>query len=323
MPKERITSKIQKILLQGNYGFDVYIAMKTADNPIKKFILDEGKPQAQDGFKIRIRDSISTVICEKYMSEESQYGTTETVADNQHKFYVIKQEEDYQPFEYLNTPDENITVFSAEENANADAILFKITKYIDDQLHVLWAYQKIRPASIPNKKKAHFQLRAKSGRPDVFEEMTDQMFMITKSIDLLVMDNEIITEEINFMESHFGFETFVRDRGMKIADRIEDLHLISNVEKVREYVQRRNKRYAKKMMQISKFPIIDMGPDELLSRIQVVPRWQGVFEIEENEINLRTYTDVENLIDLFTERYTRSLILEEQEYDTDVKTVAL
>lgn len=35
MPKERITSKIKNVTLQGTYGFDVYIAMKTTDNPIK------------------------------------------------------------------------------------------------------------------------------------------------------------------------------------------------------------------------------------------------------------------------------------------------
>lgn len=71
MPKERITSKIKNVILQGTYGFDVYIAMKTTDNPIKKFILEEGKPETQDGFKKRIRDSIVSTIEEKYLSEES------------------------------------------------------------------------------------------------------------------------------------------------------------------------------------------------------------------------------------------------------------
>lgn len=185
----------------------------------------------------------------------------------------------------------------------------------------MWAYQKIRPAAIPNKKKSYFQLRAKSGRPDIFEEMTDQMFMITKKIDLLILDNEIITQETSLIEKHFGFETFIRGRGMKIADKIENIHLVNNVNKIREYVKRPNKRYAKKMMQISNFPIIDVKKEELLKRIQIVPRWQGKFEISENGITLRTFADVENLIDLFTERYTKSLIIDDQEYDTDVKTV--
>ncbi|WP_144094712.1 Kiwa anti-phage protein KwaB-like domain-containing protein [Blautia luti] len=43
---------------------------------------------------------------------------------------------------------------------------------------------------------------------------------------------------------------------MKIADKIENINLINNVDKIREYVERSNIRYAKKMMQISNFPII-------------------------------------------------------------------
>ena len=118
MPKERITSKIKNVILQGTYGFDVYIAMKTTDNPIKKFILEEGKPETQDGFKKRIRDSIVSTIEEKYLSEESQYAQVETIADDQHKYYVIAQDKEYYPFKYLGTLDEKIPSFTAEENAD-------------------------------------------------------------------------------------------------------------------------------------------------------------------------------------------------------------
>ncbi|WP_420313834.1 Kiwa anti-phage protein KwaB-like domain-containing protein [Blautia luti] len=54
-----------------------------------------------------------------------------------------------------------------------------------------------------------------------------------------------------------------------------------------------------------------MKKEELLKRIQIVPRWQGKFEIREDGITLRTFADVENLIDLFTERYTKSLIIDD------------
>lgn len=72
MPKERITSKIKNVILQGTYGFDVYIAMKTTDNPIKKFILEEGKPETQDGFKSGsvtvLFQQLKKNICQKKVS---------------------------------------------------------------------------------------------------------------------------------------------------------------------------------------------------------------------------------------------------------------
>ena len=51
-----------------------------------------------------------------------------------------------------------------------------------------------------------------------------------------------------------------------------------------------------------------------------LPRWQGKFEIDETDhtIKLKNYGQVENLIDLLDERYTRSDVTDE-EYDTRAK----
>ena len=53
MPKARITREIQKII-SGNYEFQAYVMLK-CDQPIKKFILDEGNPiRDHGGFKRKI-----------------------------------------------------------------------------------------------------------------------------------------------------------------------------------------------------------------------------------------------------------------------------
>lgn len=76
------------------------------------------------------------------------------------------------------------------------------------------------------------------------------------------------------------------------------------------------------MMRIKNYHVIEKSADELIEKLNNVERWKGVFDIQEgNKINLRTYKDVENLIDLFDERYTFSLITND-EFDTDVKELA-
>ena len=141
MPKERLVTKIQKIL-QDRFGFDVYIAMKNDEEAIKRFVLYEGNPGSDNGFKGRIRNSIVDTIQKKFLSDDSEYAMAESIADNQHKFYVIEQDELYKPFDFLTVPDENIINFSLKDKDKADAVLFKFSKYIDDQLVVLWAYTK-------------------------------------------------------------------------------------------------------------------------------------------------------------------------------------
>lgn len=93
------------------------------------------------------------------------------------------------------------------------------------------------------------------------------------------------------------------------------------VYKLQEYIQRPNKKYAKKMMQIHKFPVATMNRDWLIEKLQTVERWKNVFEIQGRQVYLRNFSDVEHIIDLFTERYTKSEVTG-QEYDTSVKNKA-
>ena len=331
MPKERITKAIKEVL-DAEYGFEIYVAMKNGDQLMKKFVLDEGKPETGNGFKVRIRDGIENTVRIKYLSEDSQYATGDALADDQNRYYVIAQDDEYQPFAYLSLSEEQLDSFRLEDKDNADALLFKFILQRQGQVKQFWAYQKILPSSIPNKKKQHFQLTPKSEeRPDVFKELKDQMFIITQKVDLLVLlsetevngptQSEIITNEIKLMERHFGLETFVRASARRAANAITTVGLVKNVDKLQEYVQRPNKKYAKKMMQIHKFPVATMSKASLVESLHTVDRWKGVFEIQEEQVNLRNFIDVENIIDLFTERYTKSEV-SGQEYDTEVKNKA-
>ena len=318
--KDTIISTIKEIL-DKQYGFEIYIVMKSGEKLIKRFILDEGNPNEPDGFKNRIRNSIQTAIRNNYMSDECKYADSEDLADENSCIYVIEQNEEYHPFEFIDISEEKIDNFKLSDKNNADAVLFKFTFQRNGTLKRLWAYQKIIPSSIPNKKNQHFQLITKSDEhTDIFRELEDQMFIITRKVDLLILNNEIITENVGLMERHFGLETFIRASAAKAATEIEQIGLIENNDRLQEFVQRPDKKYARKMMQIHKFPVATMNKDELLNKLNTVERWKNVFDIRGTGIHLRNYTDVEKLIDLFTERYTRSDV-SGQEYDTSVKNV--
>ena len=312
-----------KEILDEKYGFEIYIAMKNEDPKIKKFILEEGDPSSNDGFKQRICDGIEQTIRCKYLSEESQFTSGDELASEQNRFYVIEQNESYYPFDYIGMADDpKIKNFSIEDKNNADAILFKFTFQREGNLKRLWAYQRILPSSIPNKQKKHFQIIPKSHEDtDVFKELEDQMFVITKNVDLLILSNKIVTNEIKFMERHLHLEKFIRVSAEKAALLIAGVGIVKNQDKLSEYVGRSNKKYAKKMMQIHKYPVAAMDKEDLMNKVHTVDRWKNIFDEREDQIYLRNFTDVENIIDLFTERYTRSDV-KGQEYDTEVKDKA-
>ena len=210
MPKQRIIAAIKEIFNE-QFGFEIYIAMKEGEQLLKRFVLDEGDPNETDGFKIRIRESIKETVKSKFLADDSKYANGDDLANEQNCFYVIKQDDTYHPFSFLNIQESQLENFKLSDKDNADAILFRFSFQRNGELKQLWAYQKIQPASIPNKQKRHFQFITKSlDCSDVFREMKNQMFIITKKIDLLILGEEIITDEIKFMERHLGLEKFLR-----------------------------------------------------------------------------------------------------------------
>lgn len=218
----------------------------------------------------------------------------------------------------MNTAEETEETFRVADYDDADAILFRFRRGMKS----IWAYQSVNAILIPNKRGENFLVRACSTeKSDKFVEMDDKIFTITKKIDLLIVEGNILTRNLSLMQRHFGFEEYIRSQAEKVVGEITTIGIVGNVNKLTEYVRRPQKTYAKKMMRIKQYNVIKKTPKELINKIITVPRWQNVFQIEDGKIVLNTFKDVENLIDLFDERYTRSLITDD-EFDTDVKKLA-
>lgn len=158
---------------------------------------------------------------------------------------------------------------------------------------------------------------------DVFVEMTDPIITFTEKIDLLVIDENIIASDYKLLQNSFGFQDYIRIRANKTIEAVEAKGIVANVDRLRAYIQRGNgkPKYAKKMMRITDSKVLKMDTAKLWENIHRSARWNGKIQEENGKFVLNTYSQVENLIDLLDERYTRSDITD-TEYDTEVKQVA-
>lgn len=137
---------------------------------------------------------------------------------------------------------------------------------------------------------------------------------------MLIIDNNIITNDINLLQTHYDFEHYIRASARSVASEITTLSLVSNMDKVVDYISRSKLTYAKKMLRIKNSKVLTKSKEKLYIKITTLPRWSGKFDLDEetHTIVLRNYGQVENLIDLLDERYTRSDVTDE-EYDTSTK----
>lgn len=326
-----IPQMLSTMFKDGDYVFEAYILInpekpnknkKTSANPgnrkLKKFVLFEGSPNNNDenvNFKLKIQNIFAKVICEKF-GAKAEYDLAENIADDQNKFYIIPQSEEYQPFNYLNAPNLNDTSesYAVSDSEYAEGIFFRYAR----QNHVIWAFQYFWPTAIPNRKGLGIHIIPQD---DVFVELNKPILAIMQKIDLLVINNHIITNNIELLQTHYQFQNYIRSSAEHIISEIETLNLVSNIDKFKDYIARSEKTtYAKKVLRLKDSKVLTKSKDELYKKLTTLPRWRGRFDINAHDhtINLKTYTDIEALIDLLDERYTRSDVTNE-EYDTSAK----
>jgi len=307
---------ISALFADEEYAFEAFILMK-GDRKLKRFVLYEGTPENRNdteiNFKKKLQIAIADVIKGKFGSETTEYDLVENIADNQNKFYVIPQTDEYKPFEALASSSTVTESYCVAEREAAEGIFFRYKR----EGMVLWAFQYFWPNAIPNRKGTGFHIIPQD---DVFGELKKPILAVTQKVDLLVMDNHIITNDVGLLQAHYDFQQYVRTTATHIVSEISTLDLVSNMEKVTEYISRSKLTYAKKMLRLKNSKVLTKSKEELYTKITTLPRWRGKFEINESDhtINLKNYGQVENLIDLLDERYTRSDVTDE-EYDTSAK----
>lgn len=299
-------------------GLEAFLVKK--DSPkLKRMSLCETPNEQGKNFRTILKDMFFNLFGEQYLSQEAEYADGRQLADNQNKYLIFEQGERFQPFVYLNDENE-IGEFASEDLADAIGLAFRLRK----GENTIWLYQHLWSIMVPNKKRTNIMTRLMQFENQVvFSEQKESLLTIAKKIDVLIMDNCLITSNTTLLQKYFGFQDYIYQSAQQTVQSIVQKNLVVNTEKLTEYISRGKTQYAKKMMRIGSSRVFILTQEQLIDKINSLARWQGKFNFNQdtNQITLNTYGEVENLIDLFDERYTRSDVTD-TEYDTDVKTVA-
>ncbi len=304
---------------QSHCGFEAFVVLK--DEPkLKIMSLSENLNDNGQNFRDVLKEMIFSVINDSFLSAEAGgYVDGIRLADDQRKFLIINQSGTFTPFSFLcNFNDADI--FSIDDLPNASGLVFRIRK----ETETIWCYQHLWSIMVPNRKRNNIMSRMlKFENQTVFEEQTESLLTISKKIDILIINGYLITCNTSLLQKNFGFQDYIYQSAEQAVGSITEKNLVANAEKLTEYISRGKSKYAKKMMRIGTSKVLSLSAEDLLTKIRTVDRWKDKFHIDEatNQIVLETYAEVEHLIDLFDERFTRSDITD-TEYDTDVKTVA-
>lgn len=299
-------------------GLEAFIVKKNSPK-LKRISFSEEPNEQGKNFRTFLKEMFIEILEQQYLTEDAEYADGCQLADNQHKHLIFEQKDNFHPFDYLSDANE-LGEFAEEDLSDASGLIFCIRKGNDE----FWIYQHLWSIMIPNKKKNNCMARLmRFENQIVFSEQRESLLTIAKKIDILVLDNYLITNNITLLQKYFNFQDYIYQSAQQTVQSIVQKNLVNNTDKLFEYIQRGKAKYAKKMMRISTSRVFDLTQEQLINKVNTLPRWQGKFQFnhEANQIVLGNYSEVESLIDLFDERYTRSDVTD-TEYDTDVKTIA-
>ena len=313
MDKIEIISKLEPLIEKTDIcGFEAYLVSR-AEPRLKKLKM------SVDNLQQNLKRDITTVIKERYLAEDATYTDADNIADNQVKFYIVEQNDEYKPF--------NVDTWEKED--------FRV-EHLDDYMGFffhfrydwqdVWCYQNKRSTTITNRKKSSLTARLMRFDNDwIFEEQNEKIVNFAHAVDILILDGYLITSDVGLLERSFNFQLFIHRKAKKAAEKVAETKLFGGMDKLNAYLSsdaKSHKTYKKKMMQALDSPVLEMTSDALIEKVTTLPRWKRRFKDPvDNKIPIDSVKDIEAMIDLLSERFTVSPVTD-QEYDTEVKKKA-
>ena len=310
MDKKEIVNSMKRLIDHHDlYGFEAYL-VTDSEPQLKRLNLE------RNSLLPTLKEEIYEAIKEQYPLNAKDYANVKDVADNQEKYFMIEQDDDFYPFLINKWKTESFK----EEHLNIFKGILFCFEYSGNRV---WCYQNKRSITVTNRRKRNVLAYIKPyDNGVIFEEQKEKLVSFSRVVDMLIIDGIIITSNIKLLERSFEFDQLIKKKSKDVANTVYNKGFLTELKILEEYLDADVKShipYRKKMMKAVDSPILDMKVSDLKAKLTTVPRWKGVFSLDpKGKIEIKNYKDVKSVIDLFYERYTKSEV-SDQEYDTDVK----
>jgi len=309
MQRAEFISKIKNIINANvTCGIEIYACLK------KNKSFEVEKMIAMDQVKDEVKALLIGVIEKHYLSDEIEYDEVLNISDNKKAVYVLEQDETYAPFSVLDEKVEKSICFSDDKLDQVMGFVFKFNL----NSKKIFAYQN---AYSGTKVRANKGLRIIRNRgEEKFQIFDKNLIKFDERLEFLIIEETILIRNIKVLQSKFNFDRYIRSMAEKTLLIIENLEIVSDINKMKECEGEESLTYAKKLMKIKNSPVLRMDRQVLLEKISQIPRYSSIIKIEEGKIKTSTKKDANALLKMLNDDYVKS-ILTDQEYDSPSKII--
>jgi|GEM_PF-5747526 len=312
MDKNLLNAKIQELIRnQSVCGIETYVIIRGTNGELQYHFFELKQAICEKMLKQFVSELDS-----KFVKNDFSLKDVNNVADNQKDtYYVFSGENIFSGIKFIGKENLNGNENVKFKLSKEQKILGFIFKIGNDETEIL-LYQHFYATS-----------QIKVGKTIILTEIPESedvtmaacdMLRINKSIDIICINEEIITSNIKLLERCFGFNKFIELTAKPALDFLESTKLLSDFEKFKTYVYS-PKRLGKlkKLMSVDS-AILAMEKPKLLEAVKNHHIYCSRIKIENDEIVIKNNNDIDNVIVLLSDGILTSTITN-FDYSVDVK----
>ncbi|MCQ2583806.1 MAG: DUF4868 domain-containing protein [Treponema sp.] len=304
MTKTEIQNYISEIIVDG-YEPEVYSLLKINDAFILKSFL------AEDSLLKQLKNTIDSLLKDKILNDDFVIEDSSKIIENQKVYYEIIQNTEYKPFEIINNkvPDS----YKETDQINLKGFFIKINL----NSKCFWIYQHKYPVTLINKKSSIMAILNGQNR---YEPLTVDVVKFDKKIDMIIINDSIITQNIDLMQREFSFNKYIRLDADRCIKKIKTLGILSSIDILQKMSGSEKLTTAKKLMSIRNSKTMGLTKNELFDSVRAHSVYKNLFKFDEGKrtIIVSSQKDILNFLKMMNDDYLHSE-LTRTDYDTSSK----
>lgn len=307
MTKAEMQVKIRGIFLEGKQsGFKIFACLREGNRYYLKRL------RITDELRDTIYEKIYNTLEQNYLAEDVEYDSSDNIADNKNCLYEIVQDQQYHPFDFLIRDYRIDNLFSETDKDYLFGYLFRVN--LNDDF--FWIYQHVYSMSRIDRSRRTLAYFIKNA----YDIVEGDILQIDARVDLVVIENSIITSKMDLLQKYFSFERVIRRCAKQTISIIDQLGIVQGLEKFIAFGDNKKLTNAKKLMKARNSKVLTIDGKELLVRIKEHSRYSTMFTFENDQIIIRSQKDAAAFIKMVNDDILRS-DLTGQEYESQHKSM--
>lgn len=302
MTKELFLEKLTILNDIENIGLQLFFLLNNGD--LKKVDLDD---TLLNNLKVQFINKVKDTFNDnKHFTLKNimEIGDESLVSE----YFYFNNENIHTELEFIlelsnNTDEIDNFTMTEDKYKNIQALLLKIGTLSNNII----LYKHHYPINVL--KKAKSVNIFKSG--DTFKEVNDDIFKIDINFDLILVENHIIVNKMNTLETKLGYRERIISMATNHLEIINALNFIEDISFLENSIQ--NSRWAKKLNKVQYSPVINIIQNEQSKVIEFIRNHQTLRSIKINNsdrIELNSQKSVEQFLKLLDDDYLYSKLTE-------------